>query len=174
VLDLPTGERPGEAQVRVGQERRQVTGQISLRLPPGTYPLEALAEGATVEGPKEVRLPPGGKETVLIRLRPQVDLTLTPETQRHPEGERARITLRATTPYPGLLPGELVLELPPELEPLTPTRLTGPLAKDRPLELVVEAKGPVGTYALRGSLEPYGLSRPASVEFYRKATFTLR
>ncbi|MFN4071628.1 MAG: hypothetical protein ACK4HT_08810, partial [Thermus caldifontis] len=25
-----------------------------------------------------------------------------------------------------------------------------------------------------GSLEPYGLSRPASVEFYRKATFTLR
>ncbi|WP_051946777.1 hypothetical protein [Thermus amyloliquefaciens] len=174
ILDLPGEERPGEAQVEVGQEARRVVGQALFSLPPGVYPLRAWAEGASVEGPKEVRLLPGGRAVAVFRLRPRVELSLTPETQRHPQGDAARLVLRATTPYPGLLPAELLLELPPELEPLGPTRITGPLAQGRPLELVVEAKGPAGTYAVQGRLEPYGLRASGSVEFYRKASFTLK
>ncbi|MFN3369126.1 MAG: hypothetical protein ACK4ZX_06960, partial [Thermus sp.] len=174
VLVLPSGERPGEALVRVGEEAHRVVDQASFLLPPGSYPLRVPVEGAQVEGPREVRLSPGSRETVTFRIRPQVELTLSPETQRHPEGEVARITLRATTPYPGLLPGELALELPPELTPLTPTRITGPLSQGRPLELTVEAQGPAGVYAVTGRLEPYGLKALGRVEFYRKATFTLK
>ncbi|WP_234553789.1 hypothetical protein [Thermus caliditerrae] len=174
LLDLPSGERPGEGVFRYGQEAVRVVGERRLSLRPGVYPLRLEAEGAEVQGPSEVRLAPGEEGEVVYRLRPQVDLTLSPATQRHPEGEVARLVLRATTPYPGLLPAELSLELPPELEPLGASRLTGALAKDRPLELPLELKGPAGSYQVRGSLAPYGQSRVAEVVFYRMATFTLK
>ncbi|WP_164835632.1 hypothetical protein [Thermus tenuipuniceus] len=174
LLDLPSGDRPGEGFFRYGSEARRVVGEERLRLKPGVYPLRLEAEGAEVQGPSEVRLAPGEEREVVYRLRPQVALTLSPETQRHPEGEAARLVLRATTAYPGLLPAELSLELPPELEPLGPTRLTGVLSKDRPLELPLEVRGPAGSYQVRGSLAPYGQSRVAGVVFYRKAAFTLK
>ncbi|BDG17508.1 hypothetical protein [Thermus brockianus] len=174
LLDLPGGERPGEGVLRLGEERRRVAGEALFPLPPGTYPLALEAEVALAEGPTEVRLLPGEEREVVFRLRPEVNLTLTPEAQRHPEGETARLLLRATTPYPGLLPAELSLELPPELEPLTATRLTAPLSKDRPLELAVELKGPAGSYQVKGRLLPFGLEKGAEVAFFRPATFTLK
>lgn len=174
VLDLPGGERPAEAPVRVGDKTYPVRGETLLTLPPGLYPLLPQVEGAEVEGPKEVRLLPGEEREALFHIRPQVNLSLTPEAQRHPEGQTARLLLRATTPYPGLLPAELLLDLPPELEPLGPTRLTAPLTKDRPLELPLELKGPAGTYLLQGRLFPYTLTKTAKVEFYRPATFALK
>ncbi|GAA5335265.1 MULTISPECIES: hypothetical protein [Thermus] len=174
LLDLPGGERPGEGTLLLGKERRRVSGEAFFSLTPGTYPLALEAEGAAVEGPKEVRLLPGEEREVVFRVRPEVSLALTPETQRRPEGEAARLVLRATTPYPGLLPAELALDLPPELEPLGPTRLTAPLSKDRPLELAVEVKGPLGGYQVRGRLLPFGLEKGAEVAFFRPATFTLK
>ncbi|GLV47168.1 hypothetical protein TJA_03420 [Thermus sp. LT1-2-5] len=172
LLDLP-GDRPGEGTLLLAGEARRVAGEARFTLRPGTYPLTFQAEGATVEGPKEVALLPGEEKEVVFRVRPQVALTLTPATQRHPEGQEAQLVLRATTPYPGLIPAELALELPPELEPLSPTRLTGPLSRERPLELALGLKGPAGSYQIRGKLLPFGLESSAQVVFFRPATFTL-
>ncbi|MEZ0347778.1 MAG: hypothetical protein ABWJ90_04620 [Thermus sp.] len=172
VLDLP-GDRPGEGTLLLAGEAKRVAGEALFALKPGTYPLAFQVEGAEATGPREVGLLPGEEKEVVFRVRPRVTLTLTPETQRHPEGEAARLLLRATTLYPGLIPAELSLDLPPELEPLSPTRLTGPLSKDRPLELPLELKGPRGSYQVKGRLLPFGLERSAQVDFFRPAAFTL-
>ncbi|RTH01996.1 hypothetical protein CSW47_11585 [Thermus scotoductus] len=173
LLALPTGERPGEGLLEVRGEAKRVEGEALFTLAPGTYPLALRVEGAKVEGPSQVTLAPGEKREVVFRLFPQVNLTPTPETQRQREGEVAQVVLEATTSYPGLLPGELSLELPEDLEALTPTRITGPLSKNRPLRLTVDLKGPKGTYVVKGRLQPHGLEASGQVEFFRQATFTL-
>jgi hypothetical protein len=173
LLALPGREAPAEGTLRLGDRAVRVQGEAVLRLPPGTYPLALEAPGARVEGPKEVRLSPGGKEEAVFRLLPEVALSLTPEAQRLPEGQTARLLLRATTPYPGLLPAELALELPEGLEALGATRITAPLSKERALELALEVKGASGTYPVAARLLPYGKKAEAMVVFFRPASFTL-
>lgn len=84
------------------------------------------------------------------------------------------MVLTATTPYPGLLPAELSLELPEGLTPLGASRAQGPLTKDRPFQLRVRFLAEKeGTYALSGLLAPWGLRAEGRAVVVRPATFRL-
>ncbi|MGC8904600.1 hypothetical protein [Thermus sp.] len=174
-LVLPTGEAPGVAQVGLGGEPERVEGEKIFRLPPGRYPLRVTAEGARVEAPKEVEVGPGEAKEVEVRLYPQVDLALSPKEVYLRVGEEAEVALEGSTPYRGLLSGELLLELPEGLEAQTATRATGPLTAGRPLALKVRFQAlKEGRYPLLARLAPYGLTAEGSAVAVRPATFALK
>ena len=152
---LPGGDLPAKATLRLGDLEAPVDGERTLALPRGRYPLAVLAEGARVEAPQEVEVLPGKRQEVLVRLLPEVALSLAPKEVYLRVGEEGEVVLTATTPYPGLLPAELSLELPEGLTPLGASRAQGPLTKDRPFQLRVRFLAEKeGTYALSGLLAP--------------------
>ncbi|BAW02915.1 hypothetical conserved protein [Thermus thermophilus] len=174
VVALPGGDLPAKATLRLGDLEAPVDGEKTLALPQGRYPLAVLAEGARVEAPKEVEVLPGKRQEVLVRLLPEVALSLAPEEVYLRVGEEGEVVLTATTPYPGLLPAELSLALPEGLAPLGAPRAQGPLTKDRPFPLKVRFLAEKeGTYALQGLLAPWGLRAEGRVVVVRPATFRL-
>jgi hypothetical protein len=170
-LVLPGSERPYALPLRVAD--REVRTPATLELAPGAYSW-ALPQvpGAQVEGPTQVTLEPGGSKTLVFRVYPQVNLELSPVETSLREGERGVLVLKATTPFPDLLPAELSLELPEGLEALAPTRATLPLKGEARLEVPFLAKER-GTYGVTGTLLPYGLKREGRVSVRRPATFAL-
>ncbi|MFZ8812527.1 MAG: hypothetical protein ACO2OU_01390, partial [Thermus aquaticus] len=171
LLVLPGSERPYALPLRVAD--REVRTPATLELFPGAYSW-ALPQvpGAQVEGPTQVALEPGGSKTLVFRVYPEVNLELSPAETSLREGERGVLVLKATTPFPDLLPAELSLELPPGLEALAPTRATLPLKGEARLEVPFLAKER-GTYGVTGTLLPYGLKREGRVSVRRPATFAL-
>ena len=171
---LPGGDLPAKATLRLGDLEAPVDGERTLALPRGRYPLAVLAEGARVEAPQEVEVLPGKRQAVLARLLPEGALRPAPEAVHLRVGEQGEVVLTATTPYPGLLPAELSLELPEGLTPLGASRAQGPLTKDRPFQLRVRFLAEKeGTYALSGLLAPWGLKAEGRAVVVRPATFRL-
>ena len=74
---LPGGDLPAKATLRLGDLEAPVDGERTLALPRGRYPLAVLAEGARVEAPQEVEVLPGKRQEVLVRLLPEVALSLS-------------------------------------------------------------------------------------------------
>jgi hypothetical protein len=171
LLVLPGSERPYALPLRVAD--REVRTPATLELFPGAYSW-ALPQvpGAQVEGPTQVALEPGGSKALVFRVYPEVNLELYPAETSLREGERGVLVLKATTPFPDLLPAELSLELPEGLEALAPTRATLPLKGEARLEVPFLAKER-GTYGVTGTLLPYGLKREGRVLVRRPATFAL-
>ncbi|MEJ5336866.1 MAG: DUF11 domain-containing protein [Thermus sp.] len=168
---------PARLTLHVNGTPQRLEGQARLDLQPGRHTLRWETPGLIPLDPlpQEVSLAPRETQRLQVRFRPQVDLTLEPKHQEVRRGERGRLTLQATTPYPGLLPAELALDLPPELTPLGPTRLSGPLGAGRPLTLEVPFRAENGGSLLaRGSLLPYGLERTAEVRVFLPAALTLK
>ncbi len=173
VLVLGEREVPTPVALRLGEEEGRFE-ERSFLLPPGEYPLQVLpVEGARVEAPSRVRVEAGARLGVTVRVRPEVRLELTPSLQRLAEGERGRLEVRATTPFPGPIPAELELLLPEGLTPLGPTRITAPLGQSRPVVLEVPVEGVRGLHEVQARLSPFGLTQRAQVEIYRQASFRL-
>ncbi len=173
---LPTGEEPFDLRLRVGEvEVTLRQGQARLTLPPGTYPLVPLVEGARVEGPKEVRLEAGGRVEGVYRVYPEVALELEPKALVLEEGQTATFTLRAQTPFPKALPGDLELRFPEGLTPLTHPRLLAPMGRGREGLLRVEVRAErKGVYEVVGSLAPWDLLQRARVEAVAPARLALQ
>ncbi|WP_337843841.1 DUF11 domain-containing protein [Thermus sp.] len=173
LLLLP--ERTLPARLRLNGQ--PLEGSLRLDLPPGRHPLSWEAPGLLPLDPlpQTAELGPGEVRRLQLRFRPQVDLTLTPPSQTVRRGEEGKVALQATTLYPGLLPAELALELPPGLTPLGPTRVSGPLGGGRALALEVPFRTEAGgSFQVRGTLAPYGLDRTGEVRVFLPATLTLK
>ncbi|MGQ9753318.1 MAG: DUF11 domain-containing protein, partial [Thermaceae bacterium] len=174
---LPDGRTlPAQVGLRIGEKEAKLEGKARFDLPPGAYPLAWVTTGLEPLEPlpQRVELRPGEEKTLLLTFRPLVSLSLEPEVQERRKGEEGRLVLRATTPYPGLLPGELSVDLPEGLRPLGPDRVSGPLGGGRSLVLELPFVGEArGDYALKGRLDPYGLERVAQVRVFLPASLRL-
>jgi hypothetical protein len=175
VLVLPDGERPFDLPVRVGEQTvplRQGRARVSLNA--GTYSLAPVLSGARVEGPGSVALQEGETRKVRFRVYPELKLTLEARPTTLRVGEETLLVVRARTDFPGLLPADLELVLPPCMEALEAPRLVAPIAQGREAVLRVRARAlckaePVVT----ANLSPWGEQAQAPLKIVQPATFTL-
>lgn len=127
---------------------------------PGPLPPGRPRGGGPGGGPQEVEVLPGKRQEVLVRLLPEVALSLAPKEVYLRVGEEGEVVLTATTPYPGLLPAELSLELPEGLTPWGPPGPRGPSPRTAPSSSGCASwrrrRGPTPS---RASSPPGGLGR---------------
>jgi len=176
VLVLPGGEQPIDLRVQVGEQAVTLSqGKASLRLPPGDFSLSTQLLGARIEGPRSVRLEDGQTQRVRFRVYPEVRLTLEASPTRLRVGEQTTLVARASTVFAQLLPADVELELPPCLEPLGPTRVTAPVARERTVTLSVPARATCkGELEVKAALSPWQQQARVGLVVIQPAVFTLR
>lgn len=176
VLVLPDGEQPIDLRVQVGEQAVTLNqGKASLQLQPGRFNLATQLDGARIEGPQSVRLENGQTQKVRFRVYPEVKLTLEAEPTTLRVGELTTLIARVSTAFPHLLPADVELELPPCLEPLSPTRVTAPISQNRTAILSVQVQATCkGEREVSAVLAPWQQKASAGLKIIQPATFGLR
>lgn len=175
-LDLPGGPRPYPLTLEADGSavRLPAEGVLESERPAGTIAFEATVPGATVEGPSRATLSPGQTTTVRFVVTPTVNLALEAVPRERIVGEIVRVTAVATSDFPDLLPGDLVVALPEALRPLEPPRRVAPLSATRDLQLSFDAEAlEPGLHELRASLAPWGLEAGDAVTVVAPAALQL-
>lgn len=174
VLVTPDGEQPFDMPVKVGEETLQLKdGEGKITVTEDNPTVSAPVNGAKLETSETF----DGKRKVVVLLRvvPEVKLSLESDKSVLKIGEEATLTLEASTEFGKFLPADLSLELPDCLQALTSTELTTPVSASRTGVLQVKVKAVCkGEFTPTATLEPWKQTAQIQLKVLQDATFTVQ
>jgi len=169
--------QPVPLRLRLGDETVTLpkSGQTTLTLPPGTYPVTFEAPGARAEAPETVTVAPGSTGALEVKLYPEVALELKLQPAELVAGEATLAQARLTTRFPYTLPATLRLKVPEGLAVSGNPAVTSPLSASHPVRLSTWVRAEeAGEHELVAVASPCAAEARAELKVARPAQVTLR
>ncbi|MBF6594668.1 MAG: DUF11 domain-containing protein [Thermaceae bacterium] len=176
VLVRPYGTQPLDMPVQVGDTTVQLKdGQAKITVTNDNPNIAAQVSGARVQISETFAESSRRKVAVLLRIFPEVKLSLESDKSVLKVGQEATLTLTASSDFAGFLPADLSLSLPDCLQALGSTELITPVSSSRRGVLQVRVKALCkGEFAPTASLSPWNQQAQTLLKVLQPATFTVQ